>query len=87
MLNKRTRPVNIRVSNDEFRELREACEKLGSRNVSGLAREALRLIVDEHRAAPAKGVDAMACLDDLAGRLTNLQAEVARLKVLLKTSG
>jgi Ribbon-helix-helix protein, copG family len=83
MLNKRTRPVNIRVSQDDFQKLREACEKMGTRNVSELAREALRLIVDEHRSVPVSGRDAIACLNDLASRLTDLQIEVERLKALL----
>jgi uncharacterized small protein (DUF1192 family) len=87
ILNKRTRPVNIRVSEDEFHKLRQACEKVGSRNISDLAREALRLIVNEHRSAPVSGLDAMICLDELAGRLSHLQAEVARLKTLLNTNG
>ena len=77
--------MNIRVSEDEFHELRAACEKVGTRNVSELAPVALRLIVDEYRSAPVKGWDATACLDELAGRLTHLQAEVKRLKVLMKT--
>ena len=82
-LHKRTRPVNIRVSENEFHELHAACEKVGTRNVSDLAREALRLIVDEYRSAPVKGWDAITCLDELADRLTHLQAEVKRLRVLV----
>ena len=83
MLDKRTKPVNIRVSEDDFQKLREACEKMGTRNVSELARAALRLIVDEHRSPIASGKDAMVCLDDLTARLTYLQEEVGRLKALL----
>jgi len=87
MPNKRTRPVNIRVSEDEFEKLRDACEKAGTRNVSEFAREALRLILDEQQSAAAIGRDALGRLDELAGRLTNLQAEVERLKTLLRPNG
>ncbi len=86
MLNKRTRPVNIRVSENDFQKLREACEKIGTRNVSELARQALRLIVDEQQSPIVSGRDAMVCLDDLTDRLTHLQNEVGRLKALLNPS-
>lgn len=75
--------MNIRVSEDEFQKLHEACKRMGTRNVSELAREAMRLIVDEHQSALLSGRDPMMWLNELDGRLTNLQSEVGRLKALL----
>jgi hypothetical protein len=83
MVNKRTKPVNIRVSENDFERFRDACRKVGTRNVSDLAREALRLVIDERRSALMIARNANGCLDELAGRLTHLQAEVKRLRSLL----
>jgi uncharacterized small protein (DUF1192 family) len=43
----------------------------------------MRLIVDEHQSALLSGRDPMMWLNELDGRLTNLQSEVGRLKALL----
>ena len=83
MVNKRTKPVNIRLSETDVERFREACKKVGTRNISELAREALRLIIDERRSGLVIGHDAIGCLDELAARLTHLQAEVKRLTTLL----
>jgi hypothetical protein len=86
MLYKRTKPLNIRVSEEEFQKLHEACNQIGVRNVSELAREAMRLTVDEHRSALLRDQDPIVWLDELGGRLVNLLAEVERLKTLLKSN-
>jgi len=83
MVNKRTKPVNIRVSENDFERFRDACKNLGTRNVSDLAREVLRLIIDERRSARIIGRDPGGCLDELARRLTHLQTEVKHLRALL----
>ncbi len=83
MVNKRTKPVNIRVSEREFERFRDACKKVGTRSVSDLAREALRLFIDERQSALIIGRDTSGCLDELAARLTHLQTEVKRLRILL----
>ncbi len=83
MIQKRTKPVNIRVTEEEFRMLQEACKKIGTRNVSELARDAMSQIVNTHRPESISDRDLMAWLNDLDGRLINLQAEVTRMKQLL----
>jgi hypothetical protein len=83
MAQKRTKPVNIRVSEDEFEKLHEACGRMGTRNVSELAREAMRLIVEEHRSAVSRAHDPIVWLNELSARLTSLHNEVDRLKSLL----
>jgi hypothetical protein len=83
MVNKRIRPVNIRVSENDLERFRDACKKMGTRTVSELAREALRLIIDERRSALVNGRDLTGCLDELGARLTHLQTEVKRLRTLL----
>lgn len=84
MLHKRTKPLNIRVSKEEFQKLHEACNEIGIRSVSELAREAMRLIVDEQRSVLVRDRDPAIWLDDLTGRLVTLLAEVERLKAILK---
>jgi hypothetical protein len=86
MLHKRTKPLNIRVSEEEFQKLHEACNQIGIRSVSELAREAMRLIVDEQHSVLAQHHDPAIWLDELTGRLVNLLAEVERLKALLKAT-
>ncbi len=86
MVNKRTKPVNIRLSQTDVERFRDACRKVGTRNVSELAREALRLIIDERRSGLMVGRDAIGCLDELAARLTHLQVEIKRLTTLLTKS-
>ncbi len=41
VLNPRTRLVNFRVSEDEFRRLKESCARAGARSVSDYARAAV----------------------------------------------
>ena len=83
MIHKRTKPINIRVTEDEFLMLREACEKVGKRNVSELAREAMNHIVSAQHPPSGASQDLMAWLNELDNRLINLQAEVTRMKTML----
>ncbi len=73
--------MNIRVSESEFQSLREACRRIGTRNISELARNAMKHIIDSNRPASVNDQDLLTCLTDLESRLSSLQAEVARMKV------
>jgi hypothetical protein len=86
LFNKRCRMVSIRLSDEEYRKLHEACSASGARSVSDLAREAMHLIIDgkTNGHGPAKlngAVDER--LDEMHGKLESLQAEVARLSAVV----
>lgn len=83
MLHGKSRSVCIRVSEEELETLRTACERSGRRTVSGLAREAMRRIVDAKRSAPLPSQDLHSWLAELNCRLKSLQGEVARLQAVL----
>jgi hypothetical protein len=79
-IDKKTRSVCIRVSAEELETLREACERAGTRTVSGLAREAMHRIVNARGYAPLPGQDIQSYLSELRRRLASLQSEVERLQ-------
>ena len=87
MIRTRTKSVCIRVSEEELRILREACERTGSRNVSELAREAMHMIVTAQQSAPLSDQDLKFWLRELSGRLASLQTEVERLSALPAVHG
>ena len=45
----RTRIVYFRVSEDEFRQFNELCQRCGARNMSDLARSAIELLLRQNK--------------------------------------
>lgn len=76
MLNKRSRIISIRLSEEEFRRLGEICTQVGARSVSDLARQ--RLVPLEGNGA-AMSHDVSRRLWQLDCNLNTLRDEVARL--------
>lgn len=66
----RSRVVYFRVSEEEYRQINELCEKRGARNVSDLVREAMGLMVK----ADGNGFER-----EVTRRLTDLEASIDRL--------
>lgn len=84
LLVRRSRVVSIRVSDDEFRQLREICTVTGARCVSDLARDAMFRFIrgrDVHRGS----VDAelQTRVRELDEKLSALQCRVSRLAMLV----
>lgn len=76
LFNKRSKMVSIRLSDDEFRRLREVCEATGARSISDLAREAMHRLVD----MPHNGRAPMETrLEQLDQKLTSLQVRLDKL--------
>ncbi|WP_321476835.1 ribbon-helix-helix protein, CopG family [uncultured Paludibaculum sp.] len=76
LFNKRSKMVSIRLSDDEFRRLREVCEATGARSISDLAREAMHRLVD----MPHNGHAPMESrLEQLDQKVSNLQARLDKL--------
>jgi hypothetical protein len=79
-IDRKIKSVCIRVSSEELETLRQACVCMGTRTVSGLAREAMQRIVNASRSAPLQSQDIQSRLAELGQRLSSLQSEVDRLQ-------
>lgn len=84
LLIRRSRVVSIRVSDDEFRQLREMCTTTGARCVSDLARDAMFKFMRGVELPPGC-VDAelQTRVRELDEKLNLLQGRVARLAMLV----
>lgn len=80
VLNRRNRMLSIRLSEDEFEQLRAVCQDRGARSVSDLAREAMMQMISPRRARNGSS-DGMllARIQELDQRVSDLQTEVSRL--------
>ena len=83
LFNKRSKMVSIRLSDEEFRRLREMCETTGARSISDLAREAMHRLVD----MPKNGHGPVEMrLELLDQKVTNLQARLDKLSAMMEGS-
>lgn len=81
---KRRKMVSIRLSDDEFRRMRELCMATGARSLSDLARDAMhRLMVGVGPANGAAGEGLTERVAELDQRLSHLQEKVSRLALLV----
>ncbi|MGO9239976.1 MAG: hypothetical protein ACLQBJ_04115 [Bryobacteraceae bacterium] len=84
LLIRRSRVVSIRVSDEEFRQLREMCTTTGSRCVSDLARDAMFKFMRGVEPRPESGdADLQTRVRELDEKLNLLQGRVARLALLV----
>lgn len=73
--------LSIRLSDDEFQQLKLVCQSRGARSVSDLAREAMMQMIAGPRARNGHSDGAlMARIQDLDQRVSSLQNEVSRLR-------
>lgn len=77
---KRSKMVSIRLSDEEFRRLRELCMTSGARSLSDLARDAMRRLIAGDGTAGEVLTERVAELDQ---RLSHLQEKVTRLALLV----
>ncbi|QOY86262.1 hypothetical protein [Paludibaculum fermentans] len=80
---KRTKMVCIRLSDDEFRKLHEACATIGARSISDLARDAMNSVVAQGGYADLPDDDICVRLEDLNRRMTLMQKELLRLSSIV----
>lgn len=83
LFNKRSKMVSIRLSDEEFRRLREMCETTGARSISDLAREAMHRLVDMPKNGHAPVETRLELLDQ---KVTNLQARLDKLAAMMEGS-
>jgi hypothetical protein len=75
-LHRRSRVVSIRLSDEEYGQLRSLCAIKGADSISELARAALKLLVMEHQ---SRGPAMEARVNEIDVRIDLLNREVARL--------
>ena len=84
LLIRRSRVVSIRVSDDEFRQLREMCTVTGARCVSDLARDAMFNFMRGREMRPgAADAELQTRVRELDEKLNALQGRVSRLAMLV----
>lgn len=76
MAARRTKTLSIRISEDEYETLKAFYSSSGTRNVSAIAREALRRLVQD-QAEPENDIES--ALRSLDQRLGALQGKVSSL--------
>lgn len=75
-LHRRSRVVSIRLSDEEYDQLRSLCANQGADSISELARAALKLLVVEHQ---SRGPAMETRVNEIDVRIDLLNREVARL--------
>ena len=82
---RREKMVSIRLSDDEFRRLRELCTATGARSLSDLARDAMhRLMAGGGHNGHSGDEQLTARVAELDQRLSHLQEKVTRLALLME---
>ena len=84
LLIRRSKVVSVRVSDDEFRQLKQLCEATGARCVSDLARDTIFRMMHggEPRSADTSS-DLRTRVEELDEKLNTLQGKVSRLAMLV----
>jgi hypothetical protein len=82
VLVKRSKMVSVRLSHDEFEELKEVCEALGARSISDLARTAMHRLMNSGHTAEVSGLEAQ--VNMLGEKVARLQRELAELRGLVR---
>jgi predicted DNA-binding protein len=85
LLRRRDKMVSIRLSDEEFMRVREACRTKGARSVSDLARDAICRLVAGPAVREINGQDGLgARVEDLDHRINYLQEQVSRLATFVR---
>jgi hypothetical protein len=86
VLKRREKMVSIRLSDDEYRRLKEMTQAQGARSVSDVARSAMQLMLAAHQAGSDGTIESR--VRELDGRVAVLDREVQRLSALVaETNG
>jgi Arc/MetJ-type ribon-helix-helix transcriptional regulator len=85
VMKRRAKMVSIRLSDDEYRRLKEMTEAQGARSVSDVARSAMQLMLSAHQAGLDGTIESR--VRELDGRVAVLDREVQRLSALAARDG
>jgi len=81
---RRSKIVSVRMSDDEFRQLKELCVATGARCVSDLARDTIFRLMNGGWSPPSAHAGALENrVQELDERLNTLQGRVSRLAMLV----
>jgi hypothetical protein len=84
LLVRRSKVVSVRVSDDEFRQLREMCTVTGARCVSDMARDAMFKLMRGGEQRPGAGdAELQSRVRELDEKLNALQSRVSKLALLV----
>jgi len=84
LLIRRSKVVSVRMSDAEFRQLKELCVATGARCVSDLARDTIFRLMNGGGASQAGHAGALESrVQELDERLNTLQGRVSRLAMLV----
>jgi predicted CopG family antitoxin len=83
VMKRRAKMVSIRLSDDEYRRLKEMTQAQGARSVSDMARSAMQIMLAAHEG----GTTIESRVEQLDGRVSVLGDEVQRLSRLVATNG
>ena len=83
VMKRRAKMVSIRLSDDEYRRLKEMTQAQGARSVSDVARTAMQLMLAAHEG----GSTIESRVQELDGRVSVLGDEVERLSLLVAGNG
>ena len=84
LLIRRSKVVSVRMSDDEFRQLKELCVTTGARCVSDLARDTIFKLMNGGAAPYSSPPGALESrVQELDERLNHLQGRVSRLAMLV----
>ena len=84
-MKRRAKMVSIRLSEDEYRRIKEMTEAQGARSVSDVARSAMHLMLANYEAGTEATMEAR--MQEMDGRLTELGDEIQRLSRLVAANG
>lgn len=82
VLKPRSRMISIRLSEEEYFELRRLCAVTGARSVSDLARDALHLVLGRPRSAVETGSQ----MEEFLSQMNSLNQKVERLTAELSVA-
>jgi polyhydroxyalkanoate synthesis regulator phasin len=76
--------ISVRLSDDEFVKVKEACSATGARSISDLARDAIRRIMAGAQAPREASEESLSArVEDLDRKVNHLQRQVSRLALLV----
>ena len=84
-MKRRAKMVSIRLSEDEYRRIKEMTEAQGARSVSDVARSAMHLMLANYEAGTEATMEAR--MQEMDGRLNELGDEIQRLSRLVAADG
>lgn len=82
-MNRRTKVISIRLSDEEFEQLQSLCTARGADSISELARNAMKLLLLQEKATENGHAAIEVRVNEMHTRMTALDREVTRLSSII----